>query len=126
MPLLVYDRGGQLCAAAGTMGGDGQPQVLAQVISRALWGGEATAEAVAAPRLLHGRFVVGEPDDVVHIEDTLDPEIVDALLADGHTVTSHPWPSQRMGHTCLITADRSSPWRTAASDPRSDGAALAV
>ncbi|MCW3067088.1 MAG: Gamma-glutamyltransferase, partial [Solirubrobacterales bacterium] len=127
MPMLAYDARGRLRAAVGTMGGDGQPQVVAQVLARLLWGGEHAVEAIAAPRLLHGRYMVGEPDDVVHVEDTLSPASVAALRAAGHDIESHPWPSQRMGHACAIVApDAGSRSRVAASDPRCDGGALAL
>ncbi|MCW3013773.1 MAG: Gamma-glutamyltransferase [Solirubrobacterales bacterium] len=127
MPMLAYGARGPLEAAVGTMGGDGQPQVVAQVLARLLWGGEDAAAAVAAPRLLHGRYMLGEPDDVVHVEDTLDPETVEALRTAGHAIESDAWPSQRMGHACAITApDPQGPTRVAASDPRSDGVAVAL
>jgi gamma-glutamyltranspeptidase/glutathione hydrolase len=127
MPMLAYDARGRLRAAVGTMGGDGQPQVVAQVLARTLWGEETPPEAIAAPRLLHGRYMVGEPDDVVHVEDTMSADVIDALRSAGHKVETHAWPSQRMGHACAIVApDPGARARIAASDPRSDGSALAL
>lgn len=123
MPVLVYGEDG-LEAATGTMGGDGQPQVLAQVLAHALQSGATPGEAVAAPRLLHGRFVVGEPNDVVHVEDTMEPDVMATVQASGHPVQIHRWPSQRMGHACIIACRPGE--LVAAADPRSDGAALAA
>jgi gamma-glutamyltranspeptidase/glutathione hydrolase len=59
-PILVMKAGAPL-AAVGTPGAPGQTCVLAQVLARALAGGEDIAEAVAAPRWsvdLQGRLVV--------------------------------------------------------------------
>ena len=124
MPALAYDRGGTLRAAVGTMGGDGQPQVIAQILARHL-GGDRIDAAISAPRILHGRYMVGEPDDVVHAEDNYDSAALEAIAAAGHAVRTHPWPSQRMGHACgiAIGADGDA---TAATDPRSDGVTVEV
>jgi gamma-glutamyltranspeptidase len=71
--------------------------------------------------------MVGEPDDVVHVESTLSRAVVATLRSEGHKIESHAWPSQRMGQACAIVApDPGSPSRVAASDPRSDGSALAL
>ena len=125
MPALAYDRGGGLRAAVGTMGGDGQPQVIAQVLARHLAGGDGIEAAIAAPRILHGRYMVGEPDDVVHAEDSYGAAALEAIAAAGHPLRTHPWPSQRMGHACGIAVGVDGA-ATAASDPRSDGVTMAV
>lgn len=48
-PLLVTS-GGELRAVLGTMGGDAQPQILLQLVTRLFHDGASVAEAVAAPR----------------------------------------------------------------------------
>src|SRR5581483_2436152 len=49
-PLAVTNPAGSLAAVAGSMGGDGQPQYLLQVLARWLVAGEEPASAVAAGR----------------------------------------------------------------------------
>lgn len=125
MPILVYDAQGRLRVAAATMGADGQPQVLCQLLARILWAGENPAAALAAPRMLHGRFIVGERDDEVHVEDTFGESLLADLRRRGHRLRSHRWPAQRMGHACAIVSGPGLQ-PVAACDPRSDGQAIAV
>jgi gamma-glutamyltranspeptidase len=53
-PALVT-RGDSLAVLIGSMGGDGQPQTLCQVLTRILAAGESALTAVSAPRWLWGR-----------------------------------------------------------------------
>ena len=72
---------------AGSMGGDAQPQIHAQLVSALVDGGVDVATAVAAPRW----FV--EPDDhfappvEVRLEPRHAPGVAEALEALGHPVT---------------------------------------
>ena len=50
VPALVTRADGSLRLVAGTMGGDSQPQIVAQLIARVLHGGESVEAAVSAPR----------------------------------------------------------------------------
>jgi gamma-glutamyltranspeptidase/glutathione hydrolase len=50
VPALVTRADGSLRLVAGTMGGDSQPQIVAQLIARVLHGGEPVEAAVSAPR----------------------------------------------------------------------------
>ena len=57
----------------GAMGADGQPQANVQVLHRLL-AGATPAEAVAAPRVLHGRFALeDDPDTLKHVEADTPP-----------------------------------------------------
>lgn len=49
-PALVTKPSGELDMVIGTMGGDTQPQILLQLLTRILAGGESIGDAVAAPR----------------------------------------------------------------------------
>jgi gamma-glutamyltranspeptidase/glutathione hydrolase len=49
-PALVTGPDGDLRMVVGTMGGDAQPQILLQLLTRLLFHGEAVGDAVAAPR----------------------------------------------------------------------------
>ncbi|MBS1860343.1 MAG: gamma-glutamyltransferase [Actinobacteria bacterium] len=125
MPALVYDRDGTLRAALATAGGDGQAQVIAQILSRH-FAGAGLEEAIAAPRLLHGRYRADEPDgDAVHAEDNFGAEALAAIEAAGHRLRTHRWPACRMGNACAIAIDAAG-LAGAASDPRSDGVVMAV
>jgi len=66
-PALVT-RDGQLTALIGTMGGDGQPQTLTQVLTALLAAGKSPQEAVAAYRWLYGR-TWGAMNDSLFCED---------------------------------------------------------
>src|SRR5262249_23458066 len=80
MPVLATDQaGGSLRLVLGTMGGDGQPQTLAQVTSRVCEGGSSIGEAIEAPRFLDGRFVIGEDPHLLNLESRFGPETADAL-----------------------------------------------
>ncbi|MBS1886517.1 MAG: gamma-glutamyltransferase [Actinobacteria bacterium] len=124
MPVLAYDRAGHLRAAVGTAGGDGQPQVIAQILAR-LHAGAGLAEAIAAPRLLHGRYTADEPAEAVHAEDDYGAAALDAIRAAGHPLRTHRWPAPRMGNACGIAIDADGTV-SAANDPRSDGVVTAV
>ncbi|WP_345149018.1 gamma-glutamyltransferase [Nonomuraea rubra] len=49
-PALITRRDGTLRSVAGTMGGDAQPQILLQVVTRLLLHGEEPGQAISAPR----------------------------------------------------------------------------
>ncbi|WP_231940890.1 gamma-glutamyltransferase [Acidihalobacter aeolianus] len=119
VPRLVY----------GTMGGDGQPQTQAAILTRALDFGYAPEAAVAAPRWLFGR-TWGESVAGVRLEHRFDPAVKAGLERRGHRdVSWAPRYADIMGHAGLIRIDRGRDgglelW--AGADPRSDGAALAA
>lgn len=49
-PALVTDPSGRLTMVIGTMGGDSQPQILLQLLTRMLRHGEGAGDSIAAPR----------------------------------------------------------------------------
>jgi gamma-glutamyltranspeptidase/glutathione hydrolase len=106
----------------GAMGADGQPQANVQVLGRAL-AGATPAEAVAAPRVRHGRFALEDDAEVLQAEEDLGADTIAALRARGHRVVVTPPRDEGMGHAHAIRIGPDG--RLAAgSDPRSDGAAL--
>ncbi|SPL90337.1 Gamma-glutamyltranspeptidase [[Actinomadura] parvosata subsp. kistnae] len=120
-PALITRRDGTLRAVTGTMGGDAQPQILLQVITRLLLHGEEPGQAVSAPRWRLGTGGTGfdtwdAPDDAV-----LDLEEgatwADGLAALGHRVAALPYGSS-FGHAHLIEA-RADGMLAGAADPRS-------
>jgi gamma-glutamyltranspeptidase / glutathione hydrolase len=108
----------------GAMGADAQPQANVQVLARVL-AGATPAEAVAAPRVRHGRFALEDDAEVLQAEEDLGADTIAALRARGHHVVATPPRDERMGHAHAIRIGPDG--RLAAgSDPRSDGAALVL
>ncbi|MFI7694015.1 gamma-glutamyltransferase family protein [Nonomuraea sp. NPDC049655] len=119
-PALITRPGGGLRTVVGTMGGDAQPQILAQVITRLLRHGEEPGQALAAPRWRlgsgNGFDTWDAPDDAV-----LDLEEgttwADGLTALGHPVRTLPYGGS-FGHAHLIDV-RPDGMLAGAADPRS-------
>jgi gamma-glutamyltranspeptidase/glutathione hydrolase len=110
-PRLVY----------GTMGGEGQPQTQAALVTRLLDRGLGPQAAVEAPRWLYGR-TWGEPSKALRIEARLGPAVADSLRERGHVVKVVDDWSDLMGHAHVIRMDGDG--LAGGSDPRADGAAL--
>ena len=110
-PRLVY----------GTMGGEGQPQTQAALLTRIVDRGLRPQAAVEAPRWLWGR-TWGEASRSLRLEARFAPEVAASLRARGHDVSVVEAWSDLMGHAQVIRVDPDG--FTAGSDPRADGAAL--
>ena len=122
-------RDGQPWIIHGSMGGEIQPQVFAQVVSAVVDGGADVATAVAAPRWAAMMRSQHGPAELTELESRVGPAIPAELAAMGHdVVTRGPWVSS-MGHAHAIEIVRDEAGRVesfaAASDPRSEGAAAA-
>src|SRR5262245_23779876 len=112
-PRLVY----------GTMGGEGQPQTQAALVSRIVDRGLDPQAAVEAPRWLYGR-TWGDATVGLRLESRFGADVAAALSARGHDVrVVEPW-SDLMGHAHVIRMDADG--LTGGSDPRADGAALGL
>jgi gamma-glutamyltranspeptidase len=112
-PRLVY----------GTMGGEGQPQTQAALLTRMIDLGLGPQAAVEAPRWLYGR-TWGEATRALRIESRFGAGVAESLRGRGHDVNVvEPW-SDLMGHVHVIRADAGG--LTGGSDPRADGAALGL
>lgn len=118
MASLAFEDG-ELRHVFGSMGADGQPQFNVQVLDRLLAGSDPQ-EAVAAPRALHGRFVLEDSPTTLHLERDLGTATIEALAASGHRIEIVPPEAERMGHAHAISIDPSGAVK-AGSDPRSDG-----
>ncbi|MGP9821933.1 gamma-glutamyltransferase family protein [Salinarimonas sp. NSM] len=109
--------------AYGCMGGDGQPQTQAQVLSR-YRAGASPAEAVDAPRWLLGR-TWGETSTSLKLESRFDESLIAGLDRLGHRVEVLDAPySDTLGHAGLLAKHPRDGRVEATHDPRSDGAAL--
>jgi len=108
-------RGGRPWAAFGSMGGDGQAQLQAQVLVNLVDHGLEPAEAVARPRIRVNA-------DGVTTEVEADYPGAAELARTGLKIELMPPQHHRFGHAHVIVIDGPSAWR-AGADPRSDGSA---
>jgi gamma-glutamyltranspeptidase/glutathione hydrolase len=106
-------RGGRPWAAFGTMGGDRQPQLQAQVLMNLVDHQLEPAEAVARPRMA----VLA---DGVTLAVEADYPGAAAMARSGDAVQLMPPQHHSFGHAHAIVIDGPSAWR-AGADPRSDG-----
>ena len=117
-------RGDRLWQVFGCMGADGQPQIHLQAYTAMIDFGRSVAEALASPRWLSGRFVLGDPRDLLNMEGRFPEPTFTELARRGHRIHRWgPW-SELAGHAHGITVDPERGTRLGAADPRSDGAAL--
>ncbi|WP_038184094.1 gamma-glutamyltransferase family protein [Vibrio rhizosphaerae] len=107
----------------GTMGGEGQPQTQACLFSRYVYQGYALDEAIATPRWLLGR-TWGDDTHQLRLEQSLYLAYQDTLRERGHHITQVKDHNELMGHAGAITLNQNGQ-ATSATDPRSDGDALA-
>ncbi len=123
-PALVTHPDGRLAAVVGTMGGDSQPQILLQVLARALALGESPARAIAAGRF---RLVAKEQTTgfaiwtdpagtAVALEGHAPATWSDGLAERGHDVTTTEPFDHGFGHAHLILTNDGR--LLGASDPR--------
>ena len=105
-----------------TMGGQGQPQILAQVLLRTMSGASPEA-AVAAPRAIVGLQIDGGTEDSVTLESDAPESVVAAIKRSGFAPRTVPPHTEALGQTSVVVAEKDGAMR-AASDPRSDGAAV--
>jgi gamma-glutamyltranspeptidase/glutathione hydrolase len=116
-PLAVFQDGRVM--PYGSMGGDGQPQFQAQLLTR-YRSGQSLVEAVDAPRYLFGRSW-GAPSASVKLEDGFDDGVGQALARAGHQIE---WIARgdSFGHAGALVRNSKGAIE-AAHDPRSDGGA---
>jgi gamma-glutamyltranspeptidase/glutathione hydrolase len=110
---------------AGSMGGDAQPQIAAQLASSLVDGGVDVATAVAAPRWFVEPAEHFAPPVHVRAEPRFAPEILERLEEVGHPVTLAEPFDGRLGHAHAIELVDGGPVAdgtlAAATDPRSEG-----
>ena len=119
-------RDGRPWIVHGSMGGEIQPQVFAQLVSAVVDGGRAIADAVAAPRFAADADRHYGPPAVTRLEGGMLPEVGEALAGMGHDVAWTAPFSSAFGHEHAIEILRDPgadlPVSFAATaDPRSEG-----
>ena len=96
MSPAIVSRDGELVAVVGSPGGRTIINTVLQVILNLTAFGMDLPEAVAAPRIHHQWL----PDRIVAEEEGLDPSVVAALEAMGHTVVVRG--RQGLAHSILL------------------------
>lgn len=87
---MIATREGALAAVMGTMGGDAQPQILLQLVTRLFAQGQSPAEAIAAPR-----WTLSGPSTGF---DTWDDVTNQTLDLEGHAPATWDGPLNARGH----------------------------
>ena len=113
-PHLVY----------GTQGADGQPQTLSLLLSLLIDHGLDPAAALSRPRFLLGR-TFSDSRDSLKIEENAGPEVVTALAAMGHEISTIDSFSPLGGQAGVIRIGLDG-MIDGAHDPRSDGGAISL
>jgi gamma-glutamyltranspeptidase/glutathione hydrolase len=126
LPGMLF-RDGRPWVVHGSMGGDAQPAVFAQVVSALVDGGVDVATAVAAPRWAPVPPAHFAPPEIVQIEPRFRPGLLDGLAAMGHHLDVRAPFDGALGHAHAIELVTGGPARggtlAAATDPRSLGLA---
>jgi gamma-glutamyltranspeptidase/glutathione hydrolase len=129
-PMLATSPDGSLTHLVGAMGGDGQPQIIMQLLARMLRGGQDPAAAVSAPRLTldapsAGPFRLWWGDDLTVLVEADAPEgWHEGLLERGHHVrTIRAFDPTSVGCAQIITVTNDEATQShhyvGAADPRS-------
>ena len=118
--LCAFDDGRVM--SYGTMGGDGQPQVQAQLFTRYHFGMDL-AEALATPRFIYGRLW-GDSSTHLALEEGFDPSVIRELSKRGHEIVERAG-GDSFGHAGALVRNQKG-HIAAAHDPRADGGALGL
>lgn len=127
-PALVTNPDGSLRTVLGTMGGDAQPQIVLQMLSRLLHAGATPGDVIARPRwVLEARESDGfntwdVGDDVIVIAEPEGADWLDGLRSRGHDAVAQP---VNAGHAHLIDIDADGVHHGAAETRIDTAAALA-
>lgn len=111
-PYLVY----------GTMGGEGQPQTQAAIVTRIVDFGMSPQDAINAPRWLYGRTWGASSNDL-KLEGRIPESVVTEMKRRGHPVKVVDKFTDTMGHAGAILIDQATGVMYGATDPRGDGLA---
>jgi gamma-glutamyltranspeptidase/glutathione hydrolase len=119
----MYLEGGRPRFVYGTMGGEGQPQTQAAILTRRLFRRLGPQAAVEAPRWLYGR-TWGAESRALSIEGRYPAEIASALERRGHEVVVGEEWDDLFGHAHCVWMAPDEGGFVGGSDPRADGGAL--
>jgi gamma-glutamyltranspeptidase/glutathione hydrolase len=119
----LLTRDGRPYLAFGSMGGEGQPQSQAALVTRVVDFGYDVQQAIEAPRWLMGR-TWGTRSRNMSLEGRIPDEVVRELKRRGQPVQMVTDWNDNMGHANVIRVDREQGLLEGGADPRGDGAAL--
>jgi gamma-glutamyltranspeptidase/glutathione hydrolase len=119
----MYLEHGRARFTYGTMGGEGQPQTQAALLTRRLHRGLGVQAAIEAPRWLYGR-TWGAPSRALNLEGRYPEALARDLSERGHDVKVAGEWDDLFGHAQCVWLDTEQGTLTGGSDPRADGAAL--
>jgi oxamate amidohydrolase len=122
IPALL-ERDGQPYLAFGSMGGEGQPQSQAAIVTRIVDFGYDVQQAIEAPRWLLGR-TWGTRTRNMSLEGRISDEVARELKRRGQPVQMVTDWNDNLGHASAIRVDRDQRFFEGGADPRGDGAAL--
>jgi oxamate amidohydrolase len=121
IPAMLLD-GDEPRMAFGSMGGEGQPQTHAALLTRVLDFGYDVQQAIEAPRWLMGR-TWGVESKELSLEGRVADEVLRELERRGQPVKVLADWDDNMGHAAAIRLDPESGFLEGGADPRGDGAA---
>lgn len=121
-PAMLFEDG-QPVLVYGTMGGEGQPQTQAALVTRIIDYGMNVQEAIEAPRWLYGR-TWGASSNTLKLEARISEAVQRKLAEAGHELEIMPPLTDVMGHAGAIWIDQQTGVKFGGTDPRSDGAAV--
>ena len=123
IPALVLNANNQLEWVLGTMGGEGQPQTQAALLTRVIDFGFDPQSAIDWPRWLQGR-TWGQSTSRLSLEGRIPQAIQTELAQRGHPVAALPDWAEQMGHAQMIHIHPDTAMLAGGADPRGDGTAL--
>lgn len=121
MPAMAC-KGGKPHILYGTMGGEGQPQTQAALLTRMVDYGMDPQTAIDSPRWVWGR-TWGEETEELKLEARIPEAVRDALARAGHQVRTVGDYDSVVGHAQAILIDDAGRLY-GGSDPRADGSAV--
>ncbi len=122
IPALLM-RDGQPYLAMGSMGGEGQPQTQAALVTRMVDFGYDVQQAIEAPRWLMGR-TWGARTRNLSLEGRVPDQVARELARRGQPVQMVTDWNDNLGHAQAIRINREQGFLEGGADPRGDGAAL--
>ena len=121
-PAMMF-KGDDLHLVYGTMGGEGQPQTQAALVTRIIDYHYDVQRAIEAPRWLYGR-TWGAESNSLKMESRVSKEAMISLERFGHEVEVVEAFTDVMGHAGAILIDKENGMKLAGADPRGDGLAI--
>jgi oxamate amidohydrolase len=121
-PAMLF-KGRKLFLVYGTMGGEGQPQTQAAMVTRIVDYRLSPQDAIEAPRWVYGRTWGTEVNNV-RLEARVTQKVIESLERRGHAIEIVEPYAHVMGHAGAILIEPENQVLYGASDPRSDGMAI--